>query len=244
MTLKQKLMSLLPTSSRRLLNRGRLMLDMKAADGKNRAAVFSEIYRRGHWGKAAAGFSSGSGSNEAGSRLYVAFVKRFILDHGVRAIVDLGCGDFRVGGQLVTSELSYHGCDIVADVIDYNRRHHARANVAFSCRDIVEDELPDGDLCLVRQVFQHLSNAEVLRVVEKLGKFRFVLITDEQLRNDTAAGNADIVAFHGTRRLFGQGIKLEQPPFNLPVRTVLEYDLPDAKSSLYPTYLRTVLMVP
>jgi SAM-dependent methyltransferase len=242
LTLKQKLVSLLPMKGRRLLNRGRLMVDMMTAGSKDRAAVFAEIYHRAQWGRAASGFSSGSGSNEAGSGLYVDFVTRFVAEHRIRAIVDLGCGDFRVGRQIVTDEINYHGCDIVADVIAYNTRHHARPNIAFSCRDIVEQELPDGELCLVRQVFQHLSNADILRVVAKLRKFSFVLITDEQVRDDKAASNADIKPFHGTRRLFGQGIKLERPPFSLPVTPVLEYDQSGDNSPLYRTYLRTVLM--
>jgi len=36
-----------------------------------------------------------------------------------------------------------------------------QADAQFLCLDIISDELPDGDLCLLREVLQHLSNREM-----------------------------------------------------------------------------------
>jgi 2-polyprenyl-3-methyl-5-hydroxy-6-metoxy-1,4-benzoquinol methylase len=122
--------------------------------GKPVASVFSEIYRRRLWaakGQAdAAPFYSGPGSDPAVSAPYIEAVQRLIEELGIASVVDLGCGDFRVGARLLRPGLAYHGIDVVEDLIKFNTEKFASANVQFSCRNIIEDELPAADLCLIR----------------------------------------------------------------------------------------------
>lgn len=156
--------------------------------------VFQNIYAEHAWGHGDTdGFYSGAGSDTILARAYAENIQRYIEREGVRSIVDLGCGDFRVASLLVSDNVQYVGVDIVEEVIAANREQHGGPNVRFECLDITRDPLPAGDLCLIREVFQHLSNAEILSVLAKLRGFRHVIFSDAQLpRSAIKKPNRDI----------------------------------------------------
>ena len=104
--------------------------------------IFREIYLTNKWGGAKGELCSGGGSTHDHAREYSAAVLEFVRARGIRSIVDLGCGDFAVGKQLVGEGLTYIGIDIVAEVIHRNNALYASASVRFECRNAIEDELP------------------------------------------------------------------------------------------------------
>ena len=223
-----------------ILNVRRRMLAhfaQRQSRGKRVPEIFREIYQKNKWGRGDKKFFSGIGSLPGNTDAYVTFVNHFIKDNGVRSIVDLGCGDFQVGQRIVTEGNKYIGCDVVPELVDYNSNQFGNENVSFRVCNIIDDALPDGDLCLIRQVFQHLSNDNINAVISKLNQYRFILITDAQKRG-TPLENIDIETYSGTRTEFGHGLFLEKPPFNLDVKTVLESKLTHRKDA----YLRTVLL--
>ena len=95
-------------------------------------------------------------------------------------MIDLGCGDFTVGRELTErlKNVKYTGCDIVPELIAHNARAFSNHRIAFKALDIVHDELPDGDICLVRQVLQHLPNEDIKHVLAKLANYKAVFITE------------------------------------------------------------------
>ena len=202
--------------------------------------AFAEIYRTKAWGSVdGEEFYSGPGSGPEFATAYAQWVNQFIAEQAVRHIVDLGCGDFRVGRLLNTSsDVRYTGTDVVADVVRYNREHFQNAYIEFQCANIIEDELPDGDLCLIRQVLQHLSNQQISRVVDACSRYRYVLITEGVYAGPRVRPNLDKPAGWDTRIHEQSGVFLDLPPFNLPVQTVLE--IPDSRTGV----LRTVLLEP
>jgi hypothetical protein len=38
--------------------------------------------------------------------------------------------------------------------------------------------LPDGDIVFLRQVLQHLNNSQISRVVQKLYRYKFLVLTE------------------------------------------------------------------
>ena len=74
--------------------------------------------------------------------------------------------------QLVSGDFHYAGCDVVPSLIEHLNETYGGENIEFHCRNIVEDELPDGDLCLIRQVLQHLSNREIERILNNVKKYK------------------------------------------------------------------------
>jgi SAM-dependent methyltransferase len=217
--LKGRLRAVAPRSVLALARQRRIALVRARNLGRTPAEIFGAIYRDNKWGGAAGTFSSGSGSTAAHAGLYAGAVRKFASEHGVRRIVDLGCGDFTVGAELVRGDLEYVGVDIVPEVVERNRRLHGAARVSFECRNIIDDELPDGDLCLVRQVLQHLSNEQIAKVLRNLGRYRRVLVTEHYPALGVAARpNLDKPCGEDVRVYDDSGVYLDAPPFSRTVR--------------------------
>jgi SAM-dependent methyltransferase len=233
-----RLASFVPDPVLRRIRAVRAAIGMRRAAKADVRSIFRNIYRDAAWGSEGDGYFSGLGSLDVNSRDYVAFVNRFLDEHGVSDIVDCGCGDFRVARQFDLTKRRYVGIDIVDDVIARNREVYGNANIEFRALDMIEDELPDGQLCLIRQVLQHLSNDAIQRVLARLGKFRYVIVTDAQLSGAKPC-NVDINSFSGTRNDVGSSLLLEKEPFNCRLKVVLETPLAHRGD----VYLRTVLIV-
>jgi SAM-dependent methyltransferase len=220
---RQMLAALLPHGQRAALRRWKLDRLRRRNAGRPLREVFAEIYARNQWGGQAGELSSGSGSTASQAAAYVAEIRSLMQERGVRTVLDLGCGDFRVGSLLAAPGVDYCGVDVVPDVIAEDARRHAGPGVRFLCADLLEDPLPAADLCLVRQVFQHLSNDEILRALARLSAYPMVVFT-EHLPAPGLLRVANLDKPHGadTRVVDGSGVFLDQAPFGLQVRTLAE----------------------
>jgi hypothetical protein len=182
--------------------------------------VFTDVYRRGRWGKAEGEFSSGSGSydNEI-VRQYVAALRLWLEGINSRrlACVDLGCGDFNVGKQLTDLCGSYTGVDIVRPLVEHHQANFSSDRVAFKQLNIADDPLPAGDICFLRQVLQHLSNRQIAAVLAKLGQYNWAIITEHQpSAGRSYTPNLDMPHSHSTRVIDGSGVFIDEPPFSFP----------------------------
>jgi len=178
--------------------------------------VFSKIYTEGEWG---ANYSSGTGSSSPMIvDPYVSAISGYLrsLGSGNITIVDLGCGDFRVGRNFVELCASYQAVDVVPELIERHRLGNFGPHVIFHCLDIIEDELPAGDVCFVRQVFQHLSNAQIQKILPKLSDYSIVFVT-EHYPSDHVPAVWNLDKIHGADiRLYSKsGVYLDKPPFSL-----------------------------
>jgi hypothetical protein len=188
------------------------------------AQVFSKIYRTKAWGAHPdRPFCSGDGSiREDVVVPYCDRVRAFIQSHGIRQVVDLGCGDFGVGSQLLAPDLHYTAVDIVPELIEYNRRRFIAAGVEFKCLNIIEDDLPIGDVALVRQVLQHLSNTQITKVMQKLRAYKYVVATEHVYIGPGCCPNLDKPHGPGTRIPFRSGVFLDAAPFSYDASVLLE----------------------
>ena len=95
---------------------------------------------------------------------------------------------------------------------------------------------------MLRQTLQHLSNADIEKVLGKLEQFDFVLITDGQAGTPPfRRRNIDKLTGISTRCIdYNNGLYLELPPFNIDVEVVLEYAIDDSQPP--GEILRTVLI--
>lgn len=180
--------------------------------------IFSTVYAEGTWGREDA-FNSGAGSrNPISYAPYVSAVTAFLAAlPEAPTVVDLGCGDFFVGNQLAPVCKRYVACDVVASLIERLAAADHAHNVEFRCLDITADPLPDGDVVLIRQVLQHLSNADIARVVPKLANYRYAVVTEHHPAGPFPP-NADIPTGPHIRVGLGSGVDLAAPPFDLPYR--------------------------
>lgn len=181
--------------------------------------VFTDVYARHLWGGQDGGeFCSGLGSCEDSIvGPYVNRIRETLRGMPVKPrIVDLGCGDFRVGRQFLDLCSSCEAIDVVEALIAKHRESGYDERVRFRCLDIVDGELPPGDVCFIRQVLQHLSNSEIVKVLGKLGDYRVVFITEHQpCENPGLRPNRDIVHGARTRLTLNSGVYVDRPPFNV-----------------------------
>jgi hypothetical protein len=217
--LKSAVRELLPSSVLAAYRRYKAALLDRRERRMSTEEVFTRIYVHNRWAGPGL-FFSGSGSHEGAIVApYVAAVTGELqrLRAETLTAVDLGCGDFSIGRQLAAACRRYVGVDIVRPLIEHNRATFGSERIAFHHANIIEDEIPAGDICFVRQVLQHLSNAQIRAVLPKLARYRWCFITEHhpspgRLRraNLDKPQGADIRVYRGS------GVFLELPPFNVP----------------------------
>ena len=189
-------------------------------EDKSPKEVFTTIYEEKLWGKdTSCAFYSGSGSHdETTVALYVDAIQSFLgrLPYKPNAL-DLGCGDFNVGMQIRKLCNQYVACDVVDSLIERNQEKYRELDVDFRCMDMCDENLPPADIVFIRQVFQHLTNQQILSVVRKLQKYKFVIVTEGLPARKDFIANQDKPIGDGIRYLrnAGSGIILTQPPFSL-----------------------------
>ncbi|MBQ0768020.1 MAG: class I SAM-dependent methyltransferase [Bizionia sp.] len=201
--------------------------------------AMEQVYEMNLWGDNTSSFYSGEGSHQPDIvNPYIDVVTSFLTAFdSMITVCDLGCGDFNVGKELVKYTKTYIGVDIVADLISYNKQQFKEDNLEFQCLDIAVDDLPIGDCALLRQVLQHLSNAEVQRILNKLAHFKYVILT-EHVPEGNFTPNKDIISGQGIRLKKQSGINVLAPPFNLKVKDeseLLSVVLKDGKGVIVTT---------
>ena len=228
MRLTKWLKDLAPLFVRRLSRRTKAAIRAWPNRRLSAKEVFTRVYAANMWGTGKDDFYSGPGSNAEAAKPYAEFVTGLIAKHNIRSVVDLGCGDYRVGRLITSCGVTYTGVDVVQPLVDENNRRYGNDHVSFQCLDIASDELPDGELCLIREVFQHLSNAQISAALAKLSKYDYVLITDVQPENiDNYKINKDKVHGASSRPVHRSVLRLDAPPFNVKgVQLVFEMHLP------------------
>lgn len=181
-------------------------------------AVMEQIYDMHLWGGNEFDFYSGNGSHDSKIvKPYLDAVISFLTSHNNSLTVcDLGCGDFNIGKHLTQHTKYYLAIDIVDELIERNKGKFNNDNLEFLCLDIAEDDLPKADCIIIRQVLQHLSNAEILNIVKKLTNYKYVILT-EHLPHGNFEANTDKIASQGIRLKEKSGVNLLEPPFNLKV---------------------------
>lgn len=178
-------------------------------------AAMEQVYNMNLWGNNNARFYSGDGShNPELVNPYLEAVTLFLNSfENPITVADLGCGDFNVGKHLIKHTKKYVAIDIVPDLITHNQEQFQADNLEFHCLDLAKDALPEADCALIRQVLQHVSNAEVQSILNKLSAYKYVIITEHIPKGEFEA-NIDIISGQGIRLKKHSGIDLLKPPFN------------------------------
>ncbi len=178
--------------------------------------AMEQIYELHLWGGKEFDFYSGEGSHHPLIvNPYLEAVTSFLTDFKEPlTLCDLGCGDFKIGKELIPYVKAYTAVDIVTPLIERNQNNFKSENLAFQCLDIAKDDLPKADCAIVRQVLQHLSNAEIKSVVDKMSNFKYIILTEHLPAGDFVP-NKDIISGQGIRIKKNSGVDLLAPPFNL-----------------------------
>lgn len=180
--------------------------------------VMNQIYDKHLWGGNDFDFYSGDGSHHPKIiKPYLETVTSFFRSHNnTLSVCDLGCGDFNIGKHLIKHTKKYIAIDIVDDLITRNKTKFKKDHLEFYCLDLAQDQLPTADCVVLRQVLQHLSNAEIQSLVKKLGHYKYIILT-EHIPLGSFTPNKDIISGQGIRLKHKSGVDLLEPPFNLKI---------------------------
>jgi hypothetical protein len=168
-----------------------------------------------------------------------------------RNIVELGCGDWATTRLInLNSQHSYLGLDIVPDVIVWNQERFQSSTVRFECIDFICQLPPRGDVLLIKDVLQHLSNTNVRAFIDNvLPLFRYAILTNDvckfeewrrfgifSVRTELQDPNIDIS--DGSSR----PLRLDAAPFNLKVVEKTTYSVYLREKPRRVVYLKDILV--
>lgn len=192
------------------------------------AEAFDRIYRDRLW----AGDSemlSGDGSYGPIAEAYAFFVSDFVRRNGITSITDIGCGDFNVGRMIAPGVARYTALDISPTIIARNVARNELPHVTFAVANACTDPIPHADLVTVRQVFRHLTNAQIAAALANIesARPRFILVTEHWPgAADMQAPNRDLPSHSsGVRVALASGVVLSEPPFSRKAEVVWERPL-------------------
>lgn len=150
-------------------------------------SIFTNIYETSFWGDNKDNNysgSSGSGSGVEYNKEYIEIVKKVIEDYNINNIVDLGCGDFRIGRLLYDDiNVLYTGYDVYKKVIDYHKTQYTEPKYTFKHLDFYtnKESIIEGDMCILKDVIQHWTIEEIYVFLDYLiesKKFKYILLVN------------------------------------------------------------------
>ncbi|OAQ40444.1 hypothetical protein A5893_05710 [Pedobacter psychrophilus] len=216
--------------------------------GKSAENIFTKIYDNNYWGKAENGrkYYSGSGSSDENIKLYTNFLIDFIIEKKLKTVFEIGCGDFTIMEKVLKeTDVNYIGADVVKKLITDLNDQNQKENIHFIHINAVNDNYPIADLCIIRQVLQHLNNHQISIILQKAKKFKYVLITEHLPLNPMVKnGNKNMGGYIRLQNKKTSGVYLESNPFSLTAKTVLIYasDELDFRERIIPAIMRTSLI--
>jgi SAM-dependent methyltransferase len=172
---------------------------------KSPFAVFDRIYRQGGWD----GRGSGPGSAPEVNRELIGLLNQLInRTPGITTVLDIGCGDWQWMRRVDLAGKRYLGVDVASSVIEANLRTFGRDHVRFQTLDACEEDLPEADLIIMKDVVQHLPDECVQTILDRIARrCRWALITHDHAEQNTGQD----IQIGGWRP-----INVLAPPFNFP----------------------------
>jgi hypothetical protein len=216
------------------------------------STIFSIIYEVNAWGGEKGEFYSGSGSHNEQTAGYAKAVYDFILENDIHEIIEIGCGDFNVTNKILTLldethyDFQYTGYDVVKPLIKRNISSYASSKINFVCKDSCTGILKAGDLLIIRQVLQHLSNRSIKQIVNKFKNYKYIVVSEQQIADkyeEMISPNTDKETNQKTRIETNSAVYLDQEPFNCKMGALI-FSIPIPETSYeFATNINTYLIV-
>ena len=150
------------------------MLDIWAMNNRE---VFTKIYEEKIWGKGTPSSPlSGAGSHPDMSLPYLQFVKSTIQSNGIKTVFDFGHGDWAMWRDYQFEDVSYVGVDTAVGLSERVGAIYGNSRRTFRPSSEFKVALPEAELFISKEVFQHLSNSDVHSVLQQLTQFKYVIL--------------------------------------------------------------------
>lgn len=177
--------------------------------------IFSNVYENwgfGGWPES----RSGPGSTLEETANIRNAIRKLVAEKQIKTAVDIPCGDFNWMKEIVYGFEKYTGGDIVPELIKANQKY-ANEIISFIEFDLTsDDEIPEADLLIVRDVIGHLPLEQGKKAIQKIlnSKCRYLLsttwfsLTDDEYYKTHKNVEVDPSRFYP--------VCLRSEPFNLP----------------------------
>jgi SAM-dependent methyltransferase len=171
--------------------------------------VFDTIYQTNRWG-----YKSGPGSDPDHAKPWIDIVNSFLAKPDIQTIIDIGCGDWRLGQTYNLENKVYTGIDVSSTILDETKVYATR-DIRFVNADFEFFDTDPVDLILIKDVLQHLPTQKVINMINKITKHaRYALICediDTAINNDIPEGDC-------------RAIDLSKPPFSFDFEKLRGYN--------------------
>lgn len=198
---------------------------------KSAEAIFTEIYKKGYWGKTeGVAYFSGTGTHDENTIKYIDILVNFINKNNIQSVFEIGCGDFSITKKVLHQvDINYTGADIVANLIVHLEKNYGNKKNNFIHIDAIEAKnYPNADLCIIRQVLQHLSNDQILQILQKTKKFKYVIITEHiPAHPEEINGDKNLGGYIRLQNAKKSGVFLDKAPFSQNCDIILSYQKND-----------------
>lgn len=182
--------------------------------------IFTDIYNNNGFGSLES--KSGPGSTLDETQKLRESIKKIIKDKNIKSVVDIPCGDFNWMKEIVFNFENYIGGDIVKKAIDLNNEKYSNSRIKFIEFDIVNDEIPNGDLLIVRDIIGHFPIEDGVKILKNIlnSKCKYLLSTTwaKKIGNDWFPCEKNDVHRENEGVDYGRfyPVNLMSNPFNLP----------------------------
>jgi hypothetical protein len=168
-------------------------------------SVFRKVYlkRRRQNGETV----SGPGSTIEQTKLVVKILSSVVHRYGIRTMLDIPCGDFNWMRHVDLGDASYHGADILDDLIKINEIRFGGDNRTFHAMDLLKDKLPEVDLIFCRDCLVHFSDKHTYLAIANIKRSRAAYLLTTTF---PGGKNSDIIT--GDWRM----LNLQSSPFLFP----------------------------
>jgi len=185
-------------------------------------SIFSKIYQSGKWSRNELGEgTSGPGSSVNQALPYMKFLEQFLREKKIKSVIDIGCGDWEFSQFIDWGDVHYTGYDVVESVIQKDKKLYGSDRIKFVKIDILNQEIPKADLLLCKDVFMHLPNESIIRVLNKTNHIKYCLFTSCTFTPGRPGQNMRLnqdISLGGFRL-----IDLAKPPFEARGSVVFRY---------------------
>jgi mannosyltransferase OCH1-like enzyme len=157
---------------------------------------------------------------------YINYIVNYIVLNKISSITDLGCGDITIFNEIMIRleqlkyNCIYNGVDVVKDIINMNKETFPQHN--FYNKNIINEELPKADLCIVSDVLQYVTNKDVIEIINNIKKhnYKHILICENVINSSVWKNkklfNVDKPTNIKTRLDYNSyGLFIDVEPFNV-----------------------------
>ena len=147
---------------------------------KNKKKVFEKIYKYNYWGSNES--LSGPGSDKIKAKNLISHLPLIIKKYQIFKVFDAPCGDLNWIEEILNKNIiqEYVGADIVKDLIMKNKLKKFTSKCKFLNFDIINDNFPDADLWICRDILYHFSYEDIFKTLHNFCKSdtKYILVSN------------------------------------------------------------------